>query len=100
MGKLTMRSKVRVFWTTNPADMGYAGTPTGGEPERWKNPVYADYELCSMRKALDFNYQLGQQIGQGTYRKIAYFHCGREIERDDIEYCVGLDYTLRHEQSV
>ena len=83
MSKLTMRSKIRVYWTTNPADMGYDGRPTNGRKDGWKGPR-ATYELCSMRKAAGFSYELGQRVGQGTYRAVSYWHDGAEIPLSDI----------------
>ena len=83
MGKLTMRSKIRIYWTTNPADMGYDGRSTLGESGAWKGPK-AKYELCSMRKALSFNGDLGHRVGQGTYRAISYQHDGQEVSIEEI----------------
>lgn len=84
MGALTMRSKIRVYWTTNPADLGYDGLPTNGKHGGWKGGD-ARYDLCSMRAAERFNYKLGQRVGPGTYRAVAYYHDGHEIMLGDIK---------------
>ncbi len=89
MSDLTMRSKIRVYWTTNPADMGYDGKPTGGEMGAWRGPK-ATYELCSVRKAAGFAYELEQRIGQGVYKMISYQHDGAEISRSDLEEMVSM----------
>jgi hypothetical protein len=83
MGKLTMRSKIRIYWTTSPGDMGYDYRPTLGENGAWKGP-HANYELCSMRKALSFSFDLSKKIGTGTYRMISYQHDGREVALEEI----------------
>ena len=89
MARLTMRSKIRVYWTTNPADMGYDGQMTLGERGAWKGPT-ATYELCSVRRAARFAYELEQRIGQGTYRMISYQHDGAEISRRELEEMVSM----------
>ena len=89
MARLTMRSKIRVYWTTNPADMGYDGQMTLGEMGAWRGPK-ATYELCSVRKATRFAYELEQRIGQGTYRMISYQHDGAEISRRELEEMVSM----------
>ena len=89
MARLTMRSRIRVYWTTNPADMGYDGKPTLGEMGAWKGSK-AKYELCSVRKATRFAYEIEQRIGQGTYRMISYQHDGAEISRNELEEMVSM----------
>ena len=89
MARLTMRSKIRVYWTTNPADMGYDGRPTLGEMGAWKGSK-AKYELCSVRKAASFAHQLEQRIGQGVYKMISYQHDGAEVNRSDLEEMVSM----------
>ena len=86
--KLSMRSKIRVYWTTNPADMGYGGEYSYGEKEGWKGKK-ARYEICSVRKAADFSWKLDKKVGQGIYRRICYKHNGKEIELDDLKMLVA-----------
>jgi|WetSurMetagenome_2_1015567.scaffolds.fasta_scaffold11614_10 hypothetical protein len=79
MSKLSMRSKIRVYWTTNPGDMGY-----GGPTSDW-NGKSATYELCSVRKAVNFDYELSQRIGQGTNRKILYIHDKQQVFLEELQ---------------
>lgn len=76
MSKLTTRSKITVRYTTNPADMGYDGVPSAWMTEPG--------EVMSLSKALEFSYELGQRIGQGTNRLISYRNQGREVSLDEI----------------
>lgn len=76
MSNLTTRSKITVRWTTNPADLGYDGNPSD-----WMDQPG---ETMSMGKALGFAYELGQRVGQGTYKKISYQNNGREVSIDEI----------------
>jgi hypothetical protein len=84
-----MRSKIRVYWTTNPADMGYDGRPTLGEKGAWKGPK-ARYELCSVRKAVGFRASLDRLIGQGVYRMVSLQHDGEEIALSDLQELVAI----------
>jgi len=96
MGKLTMRSKIRIYWTTNPADMGYDGRPTLGKMGAWKGPN-AQYTLCSMRAALRFADELDKKVGSGTNKMISYQHDGQEITRSDINDIVACaDWIKTH----
>ena len=83
MKPLTTRSKIRIYWTTNPADMGYDGKPTYGTSGAWKSGTPAT--ITSPCKAVDFAYELGQRVGQGTYKSIAYFHGDREVAREELQ---------------
>lgn len=74
--KLTIRSKILVKCTTNPANMGY-----DGRPDSWEN---IRGTFTSPRIALDFNRKISQQIGQGTYLAIKYFWNGNEISLGEI----------------
>ncbi len=74
--KLTIKSKIAVRFTTNPANLGYEGRSTD-----WKN---GRPEIMGMRQALNFPYELAQQIGQGTYKAIHYSWNGKEITAGDI----------------
>ncbi len=78
---ITLRSKITVKWTTNPGDLGYDGPKSD-----WKNDKG---ETMSVRKAANFNYELGQRVGHGTYRAIAYFHNGEQISLHDINDCIS-----------
>jgi hypothetical protein len=73
---LTSRSQIVVKWTTAPSDMGYGGTPTGWREEQG--------ERMGIRRAAQFSYELGQKVGAGTYRVIAYWHNGRPIDLGEI----------------
>ena len=88
MSNLTMRSKIRVYWTTNPGDMGYGGKPTGEKKGDWKRG--SGYELCSVRKAANFKNELDRRVGVGTYKMISYQHNGDEIRREDLLIMVDL----------
>lgn len=85
MGDITTRSKIAIRWTTNPEDMGYDGTPSA-----WRE---SKPEMRSPRGALAFAGELSQRIGQGTYRRISYRHCGREVSLIELEDVVhGAEY--------
>ena len=77
---LTLRSKIAVRYTTNPADFGY-----DGKPSNW---LTAKPEVMSVRKAAAFRYALGQKIGQGTYARVEYQHNGRSVSREELDECV------------
>ena len=77
MTNLTTRSRITVRWTTNPADMGYDGTPS--------NWLTESGETMGIRAALDFAYSLGQKIGHGTNRLIQYTNSGTVVTRDQIQ---------------
>lgn len=80
MSKLTLRSKITVRWTTAPSDMGYGGNPT-----KWRE---MPGETMSIRNAAKFSHELGQRIGQGTYRRIEYSHRGEIIDIAEIHEAV------------
>ena len=86
MSNLTMRSKIRVYWTTNPGDMGYGGRPTGGEMGAWKRG--SGYELCSVRKACRMSHELERMFGVGVSKMISYQHDGFEIDKRELEELV------------
>lgn len=73
---LTSRSQIVVKWSTAPSDMGYGGNPTGWREEKGQR--------MGLRRAAQFSYELGQTVGQGTYRVIAYWHHGRPIDLGEI----------------
>lgn len=77
MNTLNTRSRITVRWTTNPADMGYDGTPS--------NWLTESGETMGIRAALDFEHSLSQRIGQGTYRRVRYTHNGTVITRDQMQ---------------
>ena len=79
--ELTMRSKITVYWTTNPADLGYDGTPSYGEKGAWRNH---DGKTMSLRKAAKYPDTLNKLIGQGVYRAICYKNKGREVAYNEI----------------
>ena len=81
MNQLTMRSKIAVRWTTDPADLGY-----GGRPTNWRE---SKPEMMGIKRAVGFGYELGQKIGLGTYRAIEYRHRGRVISLDEIAECLA-----------
>lgn len=87
---LNLRSKITVRWTTAPSDMGYGGNPTN-----WRT---APGETMGLRKAAQFAYALGQQIGQGTYRLIEYSHNGSVIDCGEIhDTIMDAEYrTMQH----
>lgn len=78
--KLSIRSKIVVRWTTNPADMGY-----DGRPSNWMQEAG---ETMSVRRADEFAYELGQRVGHSTYKRISYQHREREISADEIRTIV------------
>ena len=81
-----MRSKIMVYWTTNPANLGY-----DGEPSDWQNQ---NGELMSLRKAYDFPWELSKRIGPGTYHAICYKHNGRIVSREEITDVLGEERKL------
>ncbi len=85
MSKITTRSKIAIRWTTNPADMGYDGTPSA-----W---LESTPEMRSPKGAIQFAHELSQRIGHGTYRRISYQHNGREVSIGELEDVVcGAEY--------
>lgn len=74
--KLTMKSKILVKWTTNPANMGYDGNHDNWDDIRG--------EIMSPRQAREFPGKISEKIGQGTYRVIKYFWNGDEISAGKI----------------
>lgn len=87
MSNLTTRSKITVRWTTNPADMGYDGTPSD-----W---LTAPGKTMGIKAALDFEHALSQKIGQGTYRRIQYTNNGMAVTREQIQ-AVAADAEYRN----
>lgn len=79
---LTIKSKITVYWTTNPAEMGY-GTPTG----EWKKGAG---ESMSMKEAIGFPAKLAKKLGNATFA-VSYQHDGKEIERSEIAEVVAND---------
>lgn len=77
MTNLTTRSRITVRWTTNPADMGYDGTPS--------NWLTESGETIGIRAALDFEQSLSQRIGHGTYRRVRYTNKGTVVTRDQMQ---------------
>lgn len=85
---LTMRSKITVRWTTNPADMGYDGRPS--------NWLTAPGETMSIRKAAEFAHALDQRVGQSVYKAIRYSNNGRDVTTSEINDVIGAwEYTRR-----
>ena len=82
-----MRSKIRVRWTTNPADLGYEGRKSSWKMDKG--------EIMSLRKAYNFNDELGRRVGEGTYRAVAYFHNGVEISLHDIRDVISDSEYIR-----
>lgn len=80
---LTMKSKIKVCWTTDPAELGY-GTPTGA----WKKDTG---EILSMKEALGFLVKLSKQLGKDVNLAISYQCDGREITRAQIAEVVAND---------
>lgn len=77
MSNFNTRSRITVRWTTNPADMGYDGTPS--------NWLTESGETMGIRAALDFEHSLSQRIGHGTNRLIQYTNSGTVVTRDQIQ---------------
>jgi hypothetical protein len=81
---LTNRSKIIVRYTTNPADMGYDGTPSNWETEAG--------EVMGIRRAVCFPQELNSRIGQGVFRRVSYTCNGTVVSHDDIQMhvaCMG-----------
>lgn len=76
MTNLTTRSKITVRWTTNPADLGY-----DGQPSNWKEE---SGETMSVKAAANFDHELNQRIGNGTYRAVQYSNNGRIVSKSEI----------------
>jgi len=72
---LTKRSKIAIYWTTNPADMGYNGTRSD-----WldRKP-----EMRSPRTALMFGAELTRRVGDCDIL-IRYMHNRREVSLDEL----------------
>ena len=88
MNNLTMRSKIRVYWTSNPADMGYGGVPSGGKAGTWKTGKR--FELCSVRKAASFDDNLSHFVGPGVHKAISYQHNGIEVDLSALRDMVAM----------
>lgn len=81
--QLSMRHRVVVKWTTNPANFGYDGTKTSWSVER---PM-------SLRKAAAMHRKIETEIGEGTYHAIKYFRNGGEITLAEInDVITNADY--------
>ena len=80
---LTMKSKIKVCWTTDPAELGY-GTPTG----KWKKGIG---EVMSMKEALGFLVKLSKKLGKDVNSAISYQCDGREVTRAEIAEVVAND---------
>ena len=76
MSILTNRSRIVVRYTTNPADMGYDGTPSNWETEAG--------EVMGIRKAADFPQELNDRVGQGIFRRVSYTCKGMPVSHDEI----------------
>ena len=85
MSTLTNRSKIVVRFTTNPADMGYDGTPS--------NWATAPGEIMGIRKAANFPQELNGRIGQGVFRRVSYTCKGATVSHHDIQmHACLMDY--------
>ena len=80
---LTMKSKIKVCWTTDPAELGY-GNPTG----QWKKE---DGESMSMKEALNFLVKLSKKLGKDVNSAISYQCDGCEVTRAQIALVVAND---------
>ena len=80
---LTMKSKIKVCWTTDPAELGY-GKPTG----QWKKE---DGEILSMKEALEFLVKLAKKLGKDVNSAISYQCDGHEVTRAEIAEVVASD---------
>jgi hypothetical protein len=78
MANITTRSKVKIYWSTEPCNVGY------GVPNDWKSGK--PYKITSPMKAIHFPYELKQRIGQGVFVAIAYFIGNEEISKEDLQY--------------
>lgn len=88
MNNLNTRSKITIRYTTNPADMGYDGTPS--------NWLTALGETMGIRSALDFSHALSQRIGQGVFRRIQYTNRGAVVTLDQIQDVINdAEYNKR-----
>jgi len=89
---ITTRSKITIFWTTNPADLGYDGTPSYGIKGAWK---LRGGKTMSLKKAIDFPDELTRRISQGVYYSICYKHNGLEVARSDLQDVLYAAYYKR-----
>ena len=78
--RLSIRSKIVVRWTTNPADMGHDGTPS--------NWMLENGTTMSVRRANVFAYELRTRIGHGTFVRISYQHRGQEISAQNLRQLI------------
>jgi hypothetical protein len=82
---MNIRSRITVRYTTNPADMGYSGTPSNWET--------LPGETMGIRAALSFSHALTQRVGQGIFRRIRYSHNGLPVTVEQLQDIVdGADY--------
>lgn len=79
---LTLRSKITVRWTTNPADMGYDG--------RKSDWLSAPGETIGVRRAAQFAHELDQRVGQGVNRLIDYRHNGQPVSAAELRDVINL----------
>jgi len=84
---LTMESKITVFSTTDPAELGY-GTSTG----KWKK---VNGEVMSMKEALGSFARLSKELGKDVRFAISYQHDGKEIDVADIAEVVASDHKSK-----
>lgn len=85
MAMLTMRSKIAVRWTTNPANFGYDGVASD-----WKNRTP---EMMSVVRASNVRWEISQKIGHGSMYALYMTHNGCEITTAELaEVCMRAEY--------
>lgn len=85
---ITTRSKIAVRHTTNPANLGYAGTPSD-----WKNGK-ADV-ITSPAKALEYARSLKSSLG-GAFHAVDYQCGGVSVNADDLQEAVVFAEFRKH----
>ena len=86
---LTPHSKITVRYTTNPADMGYDGTPS--------NWLTAPGETMGVKHASSFSsHDIPSRIGHGTFFRIQYRNGERIVKLSEIEDIV-IDMNYKKE---
>lgn len=76
MSNITTRSKIAVRYTTNPANLGYCGTPTD-----WKSA--APDVITSPAKVVEYLRELPRSLGGAFYA--VHLSCnGVEVSKDEI----------------
>ena len=78
--QITTRSKIAIRHTTNPANMGYGGTPTD-----WRNA--SPDVVTSPAKAIEYLRSLRSSMG-GTFYLVDLRCKGQQISSDDLTECV------------